>query len=209
MGNSVRRFLPAAVMGLAALAVAPSYAQTGSQARHGPWMGGTMDTNFYIGANVGQSRFQDSCDNVPVSCDDKDVAWKAYAGYQFHRNFAVEGGYFNLGSATASGGGISAEARVRGWELLGVAIFPVMNQLALYGKLGVAHSRLKVSGGGFGFAASTTDKSSDFTYGLGAQYSVAPNVAARLEWQRYHSVGDSSTGSDDIDMFSLGVLFKF
>src|SRR5688572_23398817 len=101
MRNSIRRLVPAALIGLATIAVAPSYAQSGSQVRGGPWMGGTMDTNFYIGANVGQSRFRSSCDGVPVPCDDKDVAWKAYAGYQFHPNFAVEGGYFNLGNTSA------------------------------------------------------------------------------------------------------------
>jgi len=216
MRSSVRKLLPAALMGLAMVAVGPSHAQSGSQMR-GPWMGGTMDTNFYIGANVGQSRFRSSCDGVPVPCDDKDVAWKAYAGYQFHPNFAVEGGYFDLGNTSASGtiGGVaaSADARARGWELLGVAMFPVMNQLAIYGKLGIAFTRVDVSGtaigGGFSFTTAAKDDSTDITFGAGVQYSFTRNISARLEWQRYDSVGGGNTGKEDIDVFSLGALFRF
>ena len=45
-----------------------------------PWMGGTMDRNLYIGANVGQSAYSKSCDSVPVDCDDKDTGCKRYRG---------------------------------------------------------------------------------------------------------------------------------
>lgn len=151
----------------------------------------------------------------PVSCDDKDAGWRLYGGYQFHPNIAVEAGYFNLGKASASGtiGGVSAsaEAKVSGWELLGVAMFPVMNQLSLFAKAGVARSRVSASGSvaGFGTVTSAKDRSTDFTFGGGAQYAFAPNIAARLEWQRYDDVGAENTGKDDLDLFSLGVLFKF
>jgi OOP family OmpA-OmpF porin len=207
MLKTVTQGFTAALLAFALVAVAPSYGQTARSP--GPWMGGRMDTNLYLGANVGQSRFRTSCDDVPASCDDKDVGWRFFAGYQFHRNFAVEGGYFQLGEATASGGGISAEAKVRGLELLGVAIFPVMDQLSLFAKAGVARSRVSVSGSGFGVAASAKDNSTDFTFGLGAQYLFTRNFGARLEWQRYDAVGGDNTGKDDLDLFSLGVLYRF
>lgn len=183
----------------ASLAMSPGYAQSSG------WMGGRMDTNLYLGANIGQSRFSSSCDNVPVSCDDKDTGWKALAGYRFHRNVALEAGYFNLGSATASGGGAFAEAKVRGWEVTGLAILPVADRFDLYARLGFARSRVSLSGAGI----SVKDNSTDFTYGLGAQYSILRNLAARAEWQRYDSVGGDNTGKDDIDLFSIGVLYKF
>ena len=31
----------------------------------------------------------------------------------------------------------------------------------------------------------------------------------RAEWQRYDNIGANSMGSDEIDMFSLGVLIRF
>jgi hypothetical protein len=42
-----------------------------------------------------------TCDGVPVSCDGKDKGWRLFAGSQFHRNFAVEAGYFNIGEASS------------------------------------------------------------------------------------------------------------
>lgn len=198
--GTIRALFVAIFAWTALFAATPGYAQTGG------WMGGRMDTNLYIGANVGQSRFSSSCENVPVSCDDKDTGWKAFAGYRFHRNVAVEAGYFDLGRASAAGGGVFAEAKVRGWELAGLAIFPVVDRLDVYARLGMARSRVSVSATtGFG----VSDNSTDVTYGLGAQYSLARNLGVRAEWQRYDSVGGDNTGKDDIDLFSVGVLFKF
>lgn len=191
----------------------PAAAQTAASSSS--WIGGKMDTSLYIGGNVGQSRFRTTCDGVPVSCDDKDVGWRAFAGYQFHRNFAVEAGYFNLGEASANGviGGaaVSAEGKVRGWELLGVVTFPVWQQLSLFAKAGVARTRVSVSGAvaGFGTVVAARDNSTDFTYGLGAEYALTRNIGARLEWQRYDSVGGDNTDKDDLDLFSLGLLYRF
>ena len=33
--------------------------------------------------------------------------------------------------------------------------------------------------------------------------------AARLEWQHFFQVGDSTTGRTDIDLFTLGLIRKF
>jgi len=194
------RALSIAILGSAALlATSAGYAQSGG------WMGGRMDTNLYLGANAGQSRFSKSCDNVPVSCDDKDTGWKAFAGYRFHPNVAVEAGYFDLGRASAGGGGVFAEAKVRGWELTGLAIFPVVDRFDVYARLGVSRSRVSISGTG----GSVSDNSTDVTFGLGAQYSLARNLGIRAEWQRYDGIGGDNTGKDDLDLFSIGVLFKF
>ena len=207
--------LAAGIVTFAAAAAAPCYAQ--SSAPSTSWMGGRMDTNLYIGGNVGQTRFSTSCDGVPVSCDDKDTGGKIFAGYQFHPNFAVEAGHFRLGDATATGivGGVpvSVEANVRGWELVGVARIPVWQQLSLFGKAGVARSRVSVIGtaavGGSLFTVAAKENSTDFTFGAGAEYAFTRNIAARAEWQRYDSVGGGSTGKDDLDFFSAGLLYRF
>ena len=43
---------------------------------------------------------------------------------------------------------------------------------------------------------------------LGAELRLGP-LGVRAEWQRYANVGGASTGEDDLDVFSLGVLFRF
>ena len=183
------------------IAVAPAQAQSTG------WMGGRMDTNLYVGASIGQTHFNNTCDGVVViSCDDKDTGYKGFVGWQFHPNFAVEGGYYHLGEATLNGVGVTASAKVRGWELVGLAIFPVWQQLSLYGKVGAARSRVT---GNSNLGISGSDNSTDFTYGLGAQYAFTRNVAARVEWQRYNDVGGSNVGKDDIDFFNASLLYRF
>ena len=44
--------------------------------------------------------------------------------------------------------------------------------------------------------------SDEFTFGIGLQYDANRNVGARLQWQRY-------TTDPDIDLITIGVVFKF
>jgi OOP family OmpA-OmpF porin len=168
---------------------------------------GRMDTGLYLGGAVGGSKFHDACDGAPagVSCDDTDTAWKGFVGYQFTRYIGAELGWVDFGKATASAGGFSAKADARGLELVAVASYPFTQQFAVYGKLGGIRSRVSITGPGVG----VTDNSTDFTYGAGLRYNFVRNFAARLEWQRYQNVGSSTTGSDDIDLFSIGLLYGF
>src|SRR6185295_18718862 len=68
--------------------------------------GGDYVRGGYIGANIGMSKADIDEGGIAaslgagatVSSDDKSVGYKLYGGYRFHRNFAVEGGFFDLGS---------------------------------------------------------------------------------------------------------------
>ena len=97
--------------------------------------------------------------------------------------------------------------------MVGVARIPVWQQLSLYGKAGVARSRVSVTGsaaiGGATFSTSTKENSTDLTFGAGAEYGFTRNLAARAEWQRYDGVGGDTTGKEDLDVFSLGLLYRF
>jgi OOP family OmpA-OmpF porin len=154
---------------------------------------------------------------VPVSCDDKDTGWKLFVGYQFTPNFAIEGGYTDLGKATANGVltgvAVNADGKARGWELAAIAAFPLYQQFSIYGKLGVFRANVDASITGTipGFTAtqSVSAHSTDLTFGAGVKYAFTPNIGARLEWQRYHDVGGDNTGKEKIDLFSLGLLYNF
>jgi OmpA-OmpF porin, OOP family len=156
------------------------------------------DRGFYVGASVGQSTAD--CD-IP-SCDDKDTAYRVFGGYQFSRNLAIEGGYSPLGEVSGAGATLEANA----WDLVGVGIYPINPQFSVYGKLGFYNAEVKAGG-----IISGKKTTTDLTYGLGGQFNFARNLGLRLEWQRYSGVeAPSSAGGDsDIDVLSLGVLFKF
>jgi len=182
-----------AVLGLAAAAFAlPAAAQVDTSA-------------FYIGGSVGQSKFKDGCSGLPggVSCDEKDTAWRVLGGYQFNRNFAAELGYHDFGEIKASAPGFNASEKASVWELVGVGLFPIVNQFGVYGKLGLHHGEAKLDSN----LGSAKDTGNGWTGGLGAQYDIMPALGLRAEWQRYLKVGGES--DNKVDVLNLGAIWRF
>jgi OOP family OmpA-OmpF porin len=178
----------------------------------------SQDAGFYVGGSIGQSRAQDSCDDVTAfSCDDKDTAWKLLAGYQFNRHFAAEFGYTELGEFTIggalSGVNVTGTIEAAAFELVGVGSLPLMERFSAYGKLGAyyAETEATVTGTLGTFSISQTDKETNtgVTFGLGLRYDFTRNLGIRGEWQRYLEVGGGDIGEDDIDVFSVGLIWRF
>jgi OOP family OmpA-OmpF porin len=176
-----------------------------------------QETRWYVGAGVGEAKFKSVCDSVPVSCRDHDTAWKLFGGYQFNRNFGAELGYADMGKAKAngivSGVAVDVNSAVTAWDLVGVGTWPFGQGFGLYGKVGLYRAETKTSGSGalagFTTAASSKHANSNLTFGLGGRYDFTKVIGARAEWQRYRNVGGGSTAKDDIDVFSVGLLFNF
>ena len=166
------------------------------------------DTGFYIGGSIGETT-ADCNATASTSCDDKDTAWKVFGGYQLNRNFAVELGYSDLGEVSSSGP-FSTKVESTVWDLVAVGSIPLGNNFSLYGKLGAyrADAELSTSVGVSGDKSTT-----DLTYGLGARYDFTRNLGVRAEWQRYQGIEVPSTvltsGDSDVDVFNIGVLWKF
>ena len=171
-----------------------------------------MDSGFYLGAGVGSSEMRDLCTTVGGACDDQDVSWNVFAGYQINRNWAVEAGYVDFGDATTSGfvAGVPIRARVRnkGAELVGVGLLPLSAHFSIYGKAGAFYyeSDATVSGAAFG---STSDNGWHLTFGLGAQYDFNGKFATRVEWQRYMEVTSGFTDRADISVIRVTGRYKF
>lgn len=207
---SPRRIFPAALAAAAMAAATPALAQLKP---------GSPDVGFYAGGAVGQAKFKDGCTGITTtgfagSCDDKDTAWKAFGGYQFHRNVAVELGYVDFGEASASGTLLglpaTASADAQAIELVAVGILPFTQQLSAYGKAGAYRWDVDTRATAGAAAAGGGDDGTDFTYGVGLKYDVTRNLAARVEYQRYNDLGNSNTtGQTDVNMWSIGLMFKF
>jgi len=158
------------------------------------------DRGWYIGGHLGQADIDE--------LDEEDTSWKLVGGYRFSRNFAAEIGYIDFGKTRLSAGAEFLELKANAMELLGVGSLPVADRLSVYGKLGVyrgeAEARFNLPSLGLG-SGSEKDSNTDLTFGFGASYDATRNIAVRGEWQRYQDVGDAT----DIDVLSLGVLFRF
>jgi OmpA-OmpF porin, OOP family len=123
--------------------------------------------------------------NADFGSDD-DTAFKLYAGYKFHPNVAVEGGWAQLYD---KGG-----TEVTSLEVVALGMFPLTQQFSLLGKLGLASVDVDSSAGG--------DTKTELTYGIGVQFEATPKIGVRAQWQRYDT-------EEEIDLLSVGVVFRF
>lgn len=142
-------------------------------------------------------------------------AYKFQLGYRFHSNFAVEGGFVDLGkysynySATATikpniplAANISF--RTQSWNLSAVGLLPLGNQYTVFGKLG--SSSIKTTSDWAGVCANCITRT-DVTYGLGLRFDQPDSPGfVRLDWDHYNT-GDS--GLAEIDTLTLGMGINF
>jgi len=144
----------------------------------------------YIGLGAGESSTE-----VSGGGDKRDTAYKLFAGYDFQKNWGVEGGYADLGKPRYPQG----EGKESAWFLAGRGILPVSNQFNVFGKLGATRNKLDLNG----------DKSrTDLLAGVGAEYNFNKQVGLRLEYEDFGKFGDDSTGKPRANMWSLGLTFK-
>jgi OmpA-OmpF porin, OOP family len=192
---------------LAALVLAASTAFAGSALAQR-----AAEAGFYAGVSVGRAEARDWCsiDGAPAgfalgACDDRDTAWKLFAGYQFNRNFALEATYMDLGdySATVSAFGtpVGINADATSWGIAAVGLLPLDQQFSLFGKLGVARTEARADVTIAGQRMRLGEDETEAHYGLGLMWNLDRNLGLRAEWERL----DRSR----IDTLSIGVQFKF
>ena len=102
------------------------------------------DSGWYGGINVGQSRAKIDDTRITSSLlgggfttpsitdDNRDTGYKIFGGYQINKNFALEGGYFNLGKfgytatmAAPTAGTLNGNIKLQGLNLDVVGTLPI------------------------------------------------------------------------------------
>ena len=188
------------------------------------------DAGWYAGANVGQSRakIDDASINAALlslgfaaaatTKNETGTGFKLYGGYQFNKNLAVEGGYFDLGkvsfdTTTVPAGTLHGDIRNQGGVNLDlVGIIPIQDNFSLFGRIGVQNSETKLSLSGTGAVVvlipNFSKRETNYKAGLGLQFDFTKNIGLRGEWERYR-ISDGFTGKADVDLFSLGLVVRF
>ncbi|MFY0991751.1 outer membrane beta-barrel protein [Halomonas sp. C05BenzN] len=201
-----------ATAALATLVATPAFAQS---------YPGVPDEGPYLGAGIGHAKLDFDIEGFyrdlgfpNVSSDDTDVSYKLFAGYQFNPYFAVEAGYVDFGSFTASSTATdfsgNAKLSVDGFTAALVGKLPIQSGFSVYGKLGMVawDADLKESASFMGMSASASygEDGTDPFYGIGAEY-VVDQIMMRAELERY----DISESGEDftIDMISASIGYRF
>lgn len=189
------------------------------------------ESGWYGGLSIGQSMADIAHDrianqlgvgvgSIAFDDDDRDVGYKLFAGRKFNKNFAVEGGYFNLGKFgfTANyptANTFSGNMKLQGLNLDAVGILPFSEKFSALGRVGLIYTEGKdrFSGTGAGTAVAAADPNpkeskANYKFGAGLQYDFTRALSMRGEWERYR-VNDAVGNRGDIDLLSVGLVFMF
>lgn len=187
------------------------------------------DSGWYVGANVGQSRAKiddaritsgllgSGFTTTSLTNDDRDTGYKLFGGYQFNKNFALEGGYFDLGefgytATTLPAGTLNGNIKLKGLNLDAVGILPITEKFSAFGRVGVNYAQAKDSFTGTGAVSVSNPNPSkndtNYKYGLGLQYAFTESLAMRAEAERYR-IDDAVGNKGDIDLISVGLIYRF
>ena len=196
--------LPSAVIVALGLGiVAPSFAQSQPQATDDTWRM-PYERGFWghAGISFGQSKLDDLSCTPGLRCDDKDQAFKLYAGGRFSNIFGLEVGVLNIGKFYANGG----EADGWGADAALIAGIPIGANSAIFGKLGVIYARTEISATA-PVISEGKERGFGGRWGVGAQLGLTKEWALRADFDRYRLPfpGDHR----DLETMMLGVQYTF
>ncbi len=160
---------------------------------------------FYGGWSVGQTTFSDVCDRASAApgldCDDTDMGWKLFGGYQATPHLGLELDYVDLGTAELEMVGLNlASLELKGFGLSTLVSAPLSKAFSVFAKVGVWTWDIDVETifGTFG------DDGSDLRFGVGGQFRFQNAVGLRAEWERFEVENE-----DAADLWSIGLTVAF
>jgi OmpA-OmpF porin, OOP family len=188
------------------------------------------DSGWYIGTNIGRSMGNIDDDSirsqlmvtgvtsVVIDDNDRDTGYKLFGGYQYSNNFALEGGYFNLGqlgytATTTPAGTLIGEISISGLNLDLVGMHPFANKFSAFGRFGLNYAKTEdtFSNSGLVPIPANTDprkNTLNYKYGVGLRYDITEALGLRAEVERYR-INDAVGNKADVDLISIGLVYRF
>jgi len=162
------------------------------------------DLGVYAGGNIGIGKPNV---NTPNGEDKNSSAVGGVVlGYKFNKYLGVEGEYTGIGKVTDK---VSGTVKGDAASIAAIGFLPLNDEFNLYGKLGVATIKTKVSSS---LAPMNDDTRTSVTYGLGGEYNVNKNIGIRLGWDHYSAAVKDVTSSKDnfgANVVSVGAVYNF
>jgi len=183
------------------------------------------DAGWYAGGNIGRSstkiddaRIAASLGATSITDKSSDTAYKLFGGYKFNKNFALEGGYFDLGkfgftAITVPTGTSSGTIKLKGFNLDAVGILPVAEKFSVFGRVGLNYATTQDNFSSTGAAPvrpipNPSNHETNPKVGLGVQYDFTDSLGMRAEAERYR-INDAIGNRSDINLVSVGLVYRF
>jgi hypothetical protein len=160
-------------------------------------------SGLYVGAGAGRAYNRGANTGMPgvfVRYNRTHTSWKAYLGWAFDRFFAIQAGYQNLGTTTASTPIGSEHIRNRGYDLNGLVSFPFTPQFSLFIEGGASRFRTRTM---TPVSTTITHEGTHPDYGAGVQYYFIRHVAIRGQWQEFRIPNNNT------QVYSGSLLVRF
>jgi opacity protein-like surface antigen len=221
------------MLGVVVLGISSAVAVNSYAALPGFYLGGQLgwgkvhqanisrgDMNSILSSGLGTNNY--TVNSFSSSGSDDGIAGRLYGGYQFNTNWAAELGWSKFKNMTTNayskatdnrtGSPVIASAsgtvKTDAFDLVAKGIYPIQNNINVYGKFGLAYLTERANGSASVYerdvlSASGSGHQNEHkvypTFGAGVSYDIAPNVAADVSWNRIQKVGGSKTlGSTDL-----------
>ena len=187
------------------------------------------NTGWYAGGNAG--RTSATVDNARITRElassgfattsiadrERSTGYKLYGGYKFNPNFALEGGYVDLGkfgftANTLPVGSLNGDIRLRGFNLDAVGILPLSDRFSAQARIGLTSMQARDNFSGTGAVVvrnpNPSERATNYKLGVGLEYAISPNLSVRGDLERYR-VNDAVGNRGHIDMVSVGLVYYF
>jgi hypothetical protein len=175
------------VFSLTAGATHPAFAQSTRET--------TRETpGYYAGISAGETKFKDICVGG-LSCDEKDVGLKLWAGAKLWGPIGLEAGYINMGKAKVGG----SDTEAQGLNLSAVAALRIGQYSDLHAKLGATYGWTKAGG--------SKEQGWEPSGGLGTAIGINRNWQVVVDWDRFRF--EFPGVKKDVDMLSAGLQFRY
>lgn len=198
-------------VGIMAMTASPAFAQS-SQSK----------TAFYMGVSAGQTKIDTGVSGLTgtATLDESDTGYKIFGGLKLDDIWSAEIQYADFGTASLKGNNgdrftfdgtqyqftannVNLSVKAKSFGAAIVAGYDVTKAVRPYAKLGLhrwdSDATISSSAGN----ASLSDSGTDPFYGIGIQFSITDQLAARVEAEHY------KYDSEKAQLISVGVMYRF
>ncbi len=139
-------------------------------------------------------------------------------GYHFNRYLGVEGGYTLIGDSTINYINATETLKASAIQVAGVGTYPINEMFDVYGKLGLAHTKLDYTFTGAGLlSGSGSATKTNLMYAIGGQFNINPHFGVRLQYADYGKTSFTPTINGTvappinvgITIMSIGGVYNF
>ena len=189
-------------------------------------------TGWYIGGGLGSTKADfvrsdfTGLATGTYSADDDDFGSRFFGGYRFAPNLAIEGGLAFLGTYKHrynNGGNVAVyDYNASALTVALAGSIPVAGGFSLLGRVGIAFTAseldLRRNNGtatipfcpDSWWYTDCASQSTNFYWGVGAQFDLGRNWGIQLDYDNYGEVGEEfETGRADIEQVSVNFVWRF